>query len=248
MCSKGHGQYNDNDSNDHTKTHCIQDWRVNVLKRSKAISTTNASTTHYQYSSQRWADCRDVVSVLNVPVSRRSPYVFLERLVSVLKVKRLGLVSILRFGKIERLGLVSVLQGKFAVSQWVCPPVYLDCHVFIHHLSRPNHNGVMGCLSCLFRIRLGLGNETSRQGIESSKNGTSRSRSWEFEKMERLGLVSVLRVDRLGLVSVLWLNVLWTSPADCMQKILSSTWTCTQHSVPFQDAAALSHVLRVLRE
>jgi len=37
------------------------------------------------------------------------------------------------------------------------------------------------------------------------------SRSWRFGKMERLGLVSVLKVDRFGLVSVLWLNVLWTS-------------------------------------
>ena len=39
------------------------------------------------------------------------------------------------------------------------------------------------------------------------------SRFWEVVKMERLGLVSVLKVDRLGLVSVLWLNVLWTSLA-----------------------------------
>ena len=30
-------------------------------------------------------------------------------------------------------------------------------------------------------------------------------------KVERLGLVSVLKVDRLGLVLFLWLNVLWTS-------------------------------------
>ena len=48
---------------------------------------------------------RDVVSVLNVSVSRR----FLERLglVSVLKVEHLGLVSVLR---VQRLGLVSVLR------------------------------------------------------------------------------------------------------------------------------------------
>ena len=46
---------------------------------------------------------RDVVSVLNVSVSRR----FLERLVSVLKVERLGLVSVLW---VQRLGLVSVLK------------------------------------------------------------------------------------------------------------------------------------------
>ena len=50
----------------------------------------------------------------------------------------------------------------------------------------------------LFRIRLRLGNETSRQGLESLKNGTSRS---------HLGLEGC----RLGLVSVLRLNVLWTS-------------------------------------
>jgi len=50
-------------------------------------------------------DRRDVVSVLNVSVSRR--FFGTPRLVSVLKVERLGLVSVLR---VQHLGLVSVLK------------------------------------------------------------------------------------------------------------------------------------------
>ena len=48
-------------------------------------------------------------------------------------------------------------------------------------------------------------NATSRSliGLEGST-----SQSQEFEKMEHLGLVSVLKVDRLGLVSVLWTSLM----------------------------------------
>ena len=56
---------------------------------------------------------RDVVSVLNVSVSRR----FLERLVSVLKIERLGLVSVLR---VQRLGLESLKKWNVSVSSRSC--------------------------------------------------------------------------------------------------------------------------------
>ena len=77
------------------------------------------------------------------------------------------------------------LQGKFSVSQWVCSPVYLDCYVFIHRLSRPNRNGVMGRLSELFSIvwkfdcfEYVLVSEMKRLARVSRvcKNETSRSR------------------------------------------------------------------------
>ena len=37
-------------------------------------------------------------------------------------------------------------------------------------------------------------------------NASVSSRSWEFEKMEPLGLVLVLKTDRLSFVSVLWME------------------------------------------
>ena len=57
---------------------------------------------------------RDVVSVLNVSVSRPSRDVFWN--VSVLKVECLCLVSVSRVSKIESLGLVSVLKVERLVS------------------------------------------------------------------------------------------------------------------------------------
>ena len=47
---------------------------------------------------------------------------------------------------------VSKIAGEICCSQWVCPPVYLDCYVFIHRLSRPNRTGVMRRLSEFFSI------------------------------------------------------------------------------------------------
>ena len=64
---------------------------LNSFQQTQHICITNKLTAHME----SWLTDRDVVSVLNVSVSRR----FLERLVSVLKVERLGLVSVSRVWK-----------------------------------------------------------------------------------------------------------------------------------------------------
>ena len=77
--------------------------------------------------------------------------------------------------------------------------------------------------------------------------------------MERLGLVSVLKVDRLGLVSVLLLNVLWTSlrfrTVSCVDALSQNTceadhcghWirTCSLTTFSYRRQTAMSFIAAI---
>ena len=135
----------------------------------------------------------------------------------------------------------SILSTEYHTSTW---PDICHCSPFIHisgHGLVSHHSFMLAHIkfnprkasNCDLEARDGLGIERSRSrdvfwNVSSRSwrlNVSVSSQTREFGKierhglvlvlrvwkMERLGLISVLKVDRLGFVSVLWLNILWTS-------------------------------------
>jgi len=157
--------------------------------------------------------------------------------ISVLRVQRLGLES-----RVSWLGLVNIhavhqaygyimkkimdLTRNKQVVKWHTSPVS------VFQLWHCGLETFFGTSQSFFNVSV----------LSRSWKLSISSRSWEFGKMERLGLVSVLRDQRLGLLSVLrvWKN----GTSQSWRLTVSDLWTSLQNgSINHALAAPSAHRL-----